>query len=327
MMVSKKTPKNAMKFYCKCCDFGTGKRSEYNRHLLTAKHKMVSNGIKKTPKNDPYMCECGKEYMNSSGLSRHKRKCDYETNILDKDPKEDNVVTDNQERDNVVTDNHERDNVDYKKMFMTLVKQKDSEIMTLVKQNNKFMKQNSKLVETITEMAPKVGNNNNNINNNNFNINIFLNEQCKDAISMDKFIQGIEISMKNLLTTKDKGLAEGISNIFIENMSKLSLHERPLHCTDTKRETLYIKNDEWEKDQDNKQIKEKMRNVAQKQVRSLNKWTEEHPNYMNVSHLQDEYTKLVQGISDTLDHNEGKVLKKVCNNVYLSDKGESVAIE
>jgi hypothetical protein len=208
--------------------------------------------------------------------------------------------------------------VDYKNMFMNLIKQKDSEIMTLVKQNSEIMK-------TITEMAPLIGNNNNNTSNtNNFNISIFLNEKCKDAISMDKFIQGIEISMKNLLTTKDKGLAEGISNIFIENMNKLSLHERPLHCTDTKRETLYIKNDEWEKDNDNKQIKEKMRDVAQKQVRSLNKWTGEHPNYMNVSHLQDEYTKLVQGISDTLDQNEGKVLKKVCDNVYLSDKGESM---
>jgi hypothetical protein len=312
MMVSKKTPKNAMKFYCKCCDFGTGKRSEYTRHLLTAKHKMVSNGIKKTPKNEPYMCECGKEYMNSSGLSRHKRKCDYVSNIVevDEDAKEDNVVTS--------ATGVGGDDVDYKNMFMNLIKQKDSEIMTLVKQNSEIMK-------TITEMAPLIGNNNNNTNNtNNFNISIFLNEKCKDAISMDKFIQGIEISIKNLLTTKDKGLAEGISNIFIENMNKLSLHERPLHCTDTKRETLYIKNDEWEKDNDNKQIKEKMRDVAQKQVRSLNKWTGEHPNYMNVSHLQDEYTKLVQGISDTLDQNEGKVLKNVCDNVYLSDKGESM---
>ena len=191
-----------------------------------------------------------------------------------------------------------------------------------------LIKENSKLVKTISEIAPKVGNNNNNIKQkNNFNINIFLNERCKDAISMDKFIQGIEVSMKNLLTTKDKGLAEGVSNIFIENMNKLSLHERPLHCTDTKREILYIKNDEWEKDQDNKQIKEKMRTIAQKQVQSLNKWTGEHPNYLKVPNLQDEYTKLIQGISDTLDQNEGKVLKKVCNNVYLTDKGESMIIE
>ena len=310
-MVTKKSRKVAMKFYCKCCDYGTSKPCDYNKHLLTAKHNMVINGIKKSRDNGPYICGCGKEYMNCSGLSRHKRKCDYDPNIVEEDAKEDIVDTG--------TTGGGGEDVDYKEMFMTLIKQKDSEIMTLVKQNSEIMK-------TITEMAPLIVNNNNN-NTNNFNINIFLNEKCKDAISMDKFIQGIEISMKNLLTTKDKGLAEGISNIFIENMNKLSLHERPLHCTDTKRETLYIKNDEWEKDSDNKQIKEKMRDVAQKQIRSLNKWTEEHPDYMKVSHLQDEYSKLVKGISDTLDQNEEKVLKKVCDNVYLSDKGESMTLE
>ena len=307
-MLTKKSPKISMKFYCKCCDYGTGKPSEYNKHLLTAKHEILTN----TPAEIStavklFKCECGKRYKHRQSLNNHKKRCDYVSDIVDEDAKEDIVDTG--------TTGGDGEDVDYKKLFMTLIKQKDSEIKTLVKQNNNFMK-------TITEMAPLIGNNNNNNINN--NINIFLNDKCKDAISMDKFIQGIEISMKNLLTTKDKGLAEGISNIFIENMNKLSLHERPLHCTDTKRETLYIKNDEWEKDSDNKQIKEKMRDVAQKQIRSLNKWTEEHPNYMNVSHLQDEYSKLVKGISDTLDQNEEKVLKKVCDNVYLSDKGESM---
>ena len=297
-MLTKKSPKISMKFYCKCCDYGTGKPSEYNKHLLTAKHGMVTNGYKKVQVIRPFMCECGKEYKHRQGLSRHKKKCNYNPNIVDEDAKEDNVVT----------DTPEGDNVDYKELVMTLIKE------------------NSKLIKTISEIAPRVGNNNNNIKQK-FNINIFLNEQCKDAISMDKFIQGIEVSMKNLLTTKNEGLAEGVSNIFIENMNKLSLHERPLHCTDTKRETLYIKNEEWEKDQDNKQIKEKMRAIAQKQVQSLKKWTGKHPNYMKVPHLQDEYTKLIQGITDTLDQNEEKVLKNVCNNVYLTDKGGTMEIE
>ena len=85
MMVSKKTPKNAMKFYCKCCDYGTGKPSEYNKHLLTAKHKMVSNGIKKSPIIRPYMCVCGRKYKHSSGLYRHKAKCDYTPDIVNED--------------------------------------------------------------------------------------------------------------------------------------------------------------------------------------------------------------------------------------------------
>ena len=238
--------------------------------------------------------------MRIQGLSRHKKTCDYD------DTEKDDI--DEKQEDDIV-ENKKDDDTDYKAMFIAL------------------LKNNEKTVKTITEMVPKIGNNNNSNSHNKFNLNVFLNEKCKDAMTMDKFIQGIEISMKNLLTTKDKGLAEGISNIFVENMNKLSLHERPLHCTDTKRETLYIKNDEWEKDKDNKQIKEKMRAIAQKQVRSLNKWTEEHPDYLKVPYLQDEYTKLVQGISDTLDQDEGKVLKKVCDNVYLTDKGKSMTLE
>jgi hypothetical protein len=300
-MLTKKSPKISMKFYCKCCDYGTGKPSEYNKHLLTAKHEILTN----TPEEIStavklFKCECGKRYKHRQSLNNHKKRCDYVSDVVDKSIEEGETAIS-------LGDGND---VNYKELIMTLIKE------------------NSKLVATISEIAPKIGNNNNNIKQkNNFNINIFLNEQCKDAISMDNFIKGIEVSMKNLLTTKDKGLAEGVSNIFIENMSKLSLHERPLHCTDTKRETLYIKNEEWEKDKDNKQIKEQMRAIAQKQVKSLNKWTEEHPNYLKVPHLQDEYTKLIQGITDTLDQNEDKVLKNVCNNVYVPETDETMAIK
>ena len=299
-MLTKKSPKISMKFYCKCCDYGTGKPSEYNKHLLTAKHEILTN----TPPEIStaaklFNCECGKRYKHRQSLNNHKRRCSYVPDIVDKSV---------EEGETAISTTGE-DDVDYKELIMTLIKE------------------NSKLMKTITEIVPQVGNYNNNNIKQKFNINIFLNEQCKDAISMDNFIKGIEVSMKNLLTTKEKGLAEGVSNIFIENMNKLSLHERPLHCTDTKRETLYIKNEQWEKDQDNKQIKEKMREIAQKQVQSLNKWTKEHPNYMKVPYLQDEYTKLVQGITDTLDQNEEKVLKKVCNNVYLPEKDDRIAIK
>ena len=298
-MLTIKSPKISMKFYCKCCDYGTGKRSEYNKHLLTAKHEILTNTPEEiSTATKLFKCECGKRYRHRQSLNNHKKKCNFIPDILDENTKECKTVSD-------ITNG---DNVDYKELVMTLIKE------------------NSKLVKTISEIAPKVGNNNNNIKQK-FNINIFLNEQCKDAISMDNFIKGIEDSMKNLLTTKEKGLAEGVSNIFIENMNKLSLHERPLHCTDTKRETLYIKNEQWEKDQDNKQIKEKMRAIAQKQVQSLKKWTQEHPNYLEVPHLQDEYTKLIQGITDTLDQNEEKVLKKVCNNVYLPEKDDCMEIK
>ena len=288
------------KFKCEVCKYNTNRSDNFKKHNLSAKHNYIKNGL--IPNNKSFLCACGKQYMRRQGLNAHKKTCDYVCSTKDD-------IIENTEDD--IIENTEDDNTDYKAMFIAL------------------LKNNEKMVETMAEMVPKIGNmtNSHNNSNNKFNLNVFLNEKCKDAMTMDKFIEGIEISMKNLLTTKDKGLAEGISNIFVENMNKLSLHERPLHCTDTKRETLYIKNDKWEKDKDNKQVKGNMRAIAQKQVRSLNKWTEEHPNYMNVSHLQDEYTKLVRGISDTLDPNEDKVLKNVCNNVYLSDKGKSVTVE
>ena len=280
------------KFNCELCNYNTNRCGSFKRHNLSSKHNYIKNG--RISNNKSFECACGKQYMGRQSLNRHKKICNYDGSMKDD-------IVENKKDD--IVENKKDDDTDYKAMFIAL------------------LKNNDKMVETMAEMVPKIGNNNNSNSHNKFNLNVFLNEKCKDAMTMDKFIESIEISMKNLLTTKDKGLAEGISNIFVENMNRLSLHERPLHCTDTKRETLYIKNDKWEKDKDNKQVKGNMRAIAQKQVRSLNKWTEEHPNYMNVSHLQDEYTKLVRGISDTLDPNEDKVLKKVCNNVYLSDKG------
>jgi hypothetical protein len=307
------------KFNCELCNYNTNRSDHFKQHNVSTKHIYIKNGI--ISNNKLFACACGKQYMRRQGLHKHKKTCEYVCPTSDDivENTEDDIV-ENTEDD--IVENTEDDDTNYKAMFIALLKNNDKMVETMAEMV-------PKMVETMAEMVPKIGNNNNSNNNshNKFNLNVFLNEKCKDAMTMDKFIEGIEISMKNLLTTKDKGLAEGISNIFVENMNKLSLHERPLHCTDTKRETLYIKNDKWEKDKDNKQVKGNMRAIAQKQVRSLNKWTEEHPDYMKVSHLQDEYSKLVKGISDTLDQNEEKVLKKVCDNVYLSDKGESMTLE
>ena len=144
---------------------------------------------------------------------------------------------------------------------------------------------------------------------------------------MTEFIDKIKITLDDLLITKDRGLTEGVSNIFIENMNKLSLHERPMHCTDVKRETVYIKcngeNKEtnWLQDSENTQLKEALKKVSQVQQKSLDKWTEEHPDWMDNPELQQEYMKLVKNCTDDLQENkrEDKVIKRVCNKVYLGD--------
>ena len=213
-------------------------------------------------------------------------------------------------------------------------------ILKLFKENKKLQDVVVTQQNQITELIPKVGSlingNNNTINTKNkLNINIFLNEQCKDALTMNEFIDKIKVTMDDLMITKNKGLTEGVSNIFIENMNKLSLHERPMHCTDVKRETVYIKcgdnteNDgvsNWEKDNKNIRLKDALKKVSHVQQKGLEKWIDEHPNWENNSDEQEEYMLLVKNCTDDLNENkrEDKVIKKVCNQVYLGDIINSV---
>jgi hypothetical protein len=262
--------------------------SDYNKHKMTAKHKMVTIDTIVSPQK--FSCGCGRIYKYQSGLFRHKRKC-----------KDDDVV------ENIVIENDEA--IDYKEMFLTYMKENDKKFMTLLTEN-------SKLVSTISDMVPKIGNNNNN-NNNRFNINVFLNEDCKDAITMDTFMKGVTISLDNLLITKDKGLGEGITSIFIDNMRKLSVHERPIHCSDLKRDTLYIKNEEWEKDVDNKQIGKVIGTMCYKQVQSVGKWTDEYPDYEKSSSKTDEYVNLIRNCTQSPDENEQKILRNISKEILM----------
>jgi hypothetical protein len=230
---------------------------------------------------------CNKNFMNRSGLWKHKKKCQILIN------NETKIIEDN--------------NKDTMKELVL-----------------KLINQNSELQKTIHEMIPKMGNNNNNSNNikQKFNINVFLNEKCKDALSMDEFIDKIEVSMKNLLTTKEKGQVYGISNIIMENMNKLSLYERPLHCTDKKRETLYVKNNKWEKDNSKQHINKALKKVESKQLKNLNVWLETHPNYMNNSLEQEEFAKLMSECGKSIDDGREKIIKKLCDNVYIEKVDE-----
>jgi len=274
-------------YICNFCKYITNNKKDFNKHLMTLKHKNNENYNKNVPKFPLlFSCECGKKYNHRASLYNHKKKCNYK-NI------------------NINNDYDNTKDLDYKSMFLQIINE------------------NKELRKTITELIPKVGNNHktiNNINSNNknkFNINVFLNEKCKDALSMDEFIDKIEVSMKNLLTTKEKGQTHCISNIIIENMNKLSLYERPLHCTDKKRETLYVKNNEWEKDDNKEYINKALKKVESKQLKNLNVWLEQHPNYMNIPNEQEEFAKLMSECGKSVDDGREKIIKKLCDNVYI----------
>ena len=288
-------PNEEFKFICKCCDYKSRRKSQFDRHLLTLKHKNKENTTKiqqNTTEKGSYICECGKKYLHRASLHNHKKKCNN-GNELNKELK--------------------------------VPKISSELILKLINENNELkntiLKENQELRNQITELIPKVGINNNNIKNK-FNINVFLNEKCKDAISMDEFINKIEVSMKNLLTTKEKGQVNGITNIIMENMNKLSLYERPLHCTDKKRETLYVKNNEWEKDENKECINKALKSIESKQLKNLNVWLNEHPNYMNNPSQQEEFAKLMSECGKSVDEGREKIIKNICDNVYIEKQNK-----
>ena len=309
-------------FYCKTCDYTTSNKKDFIKHQSTRKHENTTKynvlGIK-IPKNlKIYECKCGKSYPYRGSLYNHKKTCEYNIHIID-DSNNNDVINDS--KNNILIDDSK--NIDYKDMFLTMIKENKELQNVLITQQSQ-----------INQLIPKIGNqiigDNNTINNKHkININIFLNEQCKDALTMNEFIDKIKININDLMITKNKGLSEGVSNIFIENMNKLSLRERPMHCTDMKRETVYIKCDntisngqsKWEKDEENNILKEAFKKVSHVQQKNLDKWTKEHPNWRNNSDEQKEYMKLVKNCTDDLHENkrEDKAIRKVCNQVYIGE--------
>ena len=303
-MVSKNSQKFSGKFYCEKCDYTSSRKNDYNKHLQSKKHNDNNDNIDDNKKFS-YNCDCGKKYNFLSGLSRHKKLCNC-------NKKEALIISDNKD--------------EMKDLVFKLINENQDLKNTLLKENLELRNQLKEQSQQITQLIPKVGNNHNTINSHNknkFNINVFLNEKCKDALSMDEFINKIEVSMKNLLTTKEKGQTQGISNIIIENMNKLSLYERPMHCTDKKRETLYVKNNEWEKDDNKEYINKALKKVESKQLKNLNVWLDEHPNYMNNSLEQEEFAKLMSECGKSVDDGREKIIKKLCDNVYLEKVDDS----
>lgn len=316
------------KFFCESCNYLTSNKKDYNKHCLTEKHKKNIYGnntnhfVPKIP--NPFRCECGKSYKHKPSLYNHKKKCkeinNYKNDFALCKEIQDEELNKRKEIENKKEDKSEDKNDDkeeYKKLLIALVND-NKDMKNIIYEQQK----------QIGELLPKIGNTFNNTTNNmtknKFNINVFLNEQCKDAISIEKFIDSIEISLKNLLTTTNKGFSQGLTNLLIDNMNKLSLYERPLHCTDKKREILYIKSDNpgssdssWKKDNEHEELNLALKKLSHKQIQSIKEWTDANPNYMNNDKLKDEYIKIITKCSTDLNECREKIIKNVCDKVYI----------
>ena len=267
-MVNKKPQKTPNDYVCESCNFISSNKKDFMRHLSTAKHQMRINGNKKTPNNPKHICShCDKEFNHLSGLSRHTKKCTPKQEPTEETPIE------TYQTSPIIHD--------------------QSVIIELLKQNQEFKelmieqsKQNQELQKQLIEATKAGGShieNQTNINNNNqkFNLNFFLNEQCKDAINMSDFLENMELNIEDLTETGRLGYAGGISRILVNKLQELDVYKRPVHCTDMKRETLYIKdNDEWEKQTNSKEKMQTIINkVANKNCKIIPQWIDEHPEY------------------------------------------------
>jgi len=300
-MDNKKIPKNPINFYCEKCNYNTCSKKDFNKHLLTVKHKSRINDNKNTNNNNLFICEnCNKEYCYLSGLLRHKKKCFIiETKEIINDLSNSQLTISNDSIIQLLNDNKELKNI-------------------IFQQQNQLMKQQ----EQISELIPKVGNNNNtthnNTQNNKFNIQVFLNEQCKDAINMSDFIKSLHVTLEQLDFTKQNGLANGLTKTIIDNMSKLSIYQRPLHCTDTKRETLYIKEeDNWSKDNSKEKLRSVIKKASSKNYNALMEWKSENPDYMANEDKTDYFTKTISTIGKSTDSIDEKIIKSLCKETYI----------
>uniref|UniRef100_A0A6C0H3U6 C2H2-type domain-containing protein n=1 Tax=viral metagenome TaxID=1070528 RepID=A0A6C0H3U6_9ZZZZ len=303
-------PKNAKIFCCEKCAFNTSNKFNYLKHLDTRKHKILTNTYQNLAKNATplYECLCGKKYKHKQSLYAHKKVCMRSAKLC---------------AQSVENSNIENNNIDLKELVCKMMTE-NNEI------KNMLLKENQELRSQISELIPKVGMNNNTITNssvtnssvtnNKFNIQIFLNEQCKDAINMKDFIESIKISLQQLDLIQSKGLVEGLTNAILENISKLSLYKRPIHCTDIKRETLYIKHDDiWEKDKTKESIKKAIKELCHKPYYTLKEWLDNNPNYMDDEQKQHFFIQTTRSLGKKCDTFHDKVIKNICFNTYIKD--------
>jgi len=303
IMEIKKCQKNAV-FECKKCNFICSKKSNFENHVKTKKHIYRHNGNnleiifpKKNAENAVIKCNCGKSYLTNSGLWKHKQKCKIEN-------KKQNFDSNNDIN-------------------------KEQLIAMLINQNSELIKETSEFKNLMMEVIKNGTNNTTHTNSHNksFNLNFFLNETCKNAMNITDFIDSLQLQLCDLENVGEVGYIEGISNIIIKNLNALDVTERPIHCTDKKRETMYIKDeDKWEKEDDNKVKMHKMiKKISNKNINLISEFREKYPDYKKcASKVSDQFNKIIiesmGGHGDNVYEKEDKIIKKVAKEVFV-EKG------
>ena len=293
------SPKIAKLFECEKCDYKCSKQCDFNKHLLTLKHQKddaedILDDAKIAAK---FFCECGKEYKHRQGLWKHKKKC---PEIIDK-------LNNEEEQNNQITP----------ELIMSVLHQ-NKELQQML------IEQNKTIIELSKNSSMTNCNNTTNSHNKSFNLNFFLNETCKDAMNIMEFVDSLKLQIADLENVGKLGFVEGISKIIVSNLNLLDETKRPVHCTDSKREIMYVKDeDKWEKENENKQkMRKVIKHVTHKNSKLLKEFKTKYPGCeKSESKYSDKYDKLIieamGGKGDNDVEKEDKIIKKIAKNVSI----------
>jgi hypothetical protein len=288
-MLTESCSKVAFKFNCKICYYNTSKKSSYDKHLMTSKHAQLTTvntletqSCKNITNCNTFICNnCSKEYKSRVGLWKHNKIC-LKTNVEI---------------------------------------QKDELIMTIIKQNAELIKETSEFKNMMMKVIENGTHNTTHTNSHNkaFNLNFFLNETCKNAMNITDFVDSIKLQLSDLERVGEFGFVDGISNIIVQNLKALDVTERPIHCTDKKREVIYVKDEnKWEKDEEKTKIKKAIKRVANKNIRLLPAFKEKYPDCIkSTSNHSDQYNKMIIESMDTDGENENKIISKISKEVIV----------
>lgn len=294
-------PKCSKIFQCVKCYYFTSRESQYNRHVLSRKHsdtdKILTNTDNLSSKcSKMFNCECGNVYKHRQSLFNHKKKCKPVFQVA---------------TENV--------NVNEKDAFIKYLMNENSEFKSILLEQNKLV---LKVCENNNNMT--INHSNINSNNKTFNLNVFLNDQCKDAMNITEFVDSLKIQLSDLENVGKLGFVNGISNIIIKNLNALEVHKRPVHCTDSKREVLYVKDEnKWEKDNEKKnKLRKVVKQIANKNSKLLPEFKAKYPDCVKSESIKsDQYNKLfIEAFGGTGDNDiekEDQILKNISKEVTI----------
>ena len=302
---------SAQYFKCEYCHIECSKKNDWDRHVLTRKHKKNINGnMEMENPHQNFTCKCGKNYVNNSGLWKHAKKCNI-NNIEIKEITEQNMFD---------------KEIDLKQLILEIFKSNNEmqkQQFELQKQTNELQKQMIDVCKNTNITNMSINNSNNNSHNKTFNLQFFLNEQCKDAMNLSDFANSFDLQLSDLETVGELGYVEGITKIMVDKLNAMDIYKRPIHCSDAKREIIYVKDENvWMKEKkDNPKLRQAIKNVSFRNMKLVYNWSNAYPESKdNQSKLNDKYMKLViesTGGKGPIQESENKIIRRIAKEIII----------